>query len=318
VLACIWIALLTADFLYLKQFPDSHWISKSLLPAAALELGFYLASVLIQTRNWLNSFRPARAQALILWISALLPYLIFSLNAGTFRINAFYLLVALSAILSFWYAILPRRPAYDIGFLIIAAAPVVTHVFSRIYLSPDRHLRVDILGHLMWIRLGIVALLVLREWDPGSFGLWPSLHEWRSGAFYYCLALIPLVGIALALHNVRWSPLNGPWWKIAGVAGATFFGFLWVTALSEELFFRGVVARALLNHLPSRTFAVVLSAAIFGASHLWFRQFPNWRESTVAAVLGIFCAWAYARTGSVKTPMVAHTLIVITWKLFFR
>jgi membrane protease YdiL (CAAX protease family) len=307
-----------ADVIYSKQFPDSPWITRALLPALALELGCYLASVFVQTRNWFSAFRSARAQAALLWFSALLPYLIFSLSAGTFHSNAFYLLVGLSAIFSFWHAFLPRRAAYDVGFLLIAAAPLVTKVFSRIYLSPDRHLRADILGQLMWIRVGILALLVLREWDPGPFSLWPTLAEWRTGALYYSVAIVPVALLALATHDVRWAPLTGEWWRITGIAVGTFFGFLWVTALSEELFFRGVVARTLLDALPSRTLAIVLSSLVYGAAHLWFHTFPDWRQAIVAALLGIFCAAAYARTGSVRVPMVTHTLVITTWRLFFK
>jgi membrane protease YdiL (CAAX protease family) len=285
-----------------------------------MEVGCYLASVVFQTRNWFASFRPAKAQAVVLWISAVVPYLIFSLRAGTFNRNAFYLLVALTAIFSFWHVVLPRRPAYDFGFLVIAAAPFVTRVFSRIYVSPDRHVRLDvhILGQLMWIRLGIAALLILREWEPGAFGLWPTLREWRSGAGYYCAAVVPLVALALAVHDARWEPLAGDWWRVAGIGVGTFFGFLWVTALGEELFFRGVIERALLDNLNSKAAAVVGSAVLFGAAHLWFRGFPDWRSAAVAGVLGIFCGWGYARTGSVRVPMVTHTLVVTTWRLFFR
>ena len=317
-LAFTWGALLAADLVVAKQFPDAQWLTRALLPALALEAGCYLASAFVQTRNSITLFRPARAQAAVLWLSALLPYLIFSLSAGTFHRNAFYLLVGLTAIFSFWHVVLPRRPAYDFGFLVIAATPFITRVFSRIYLSPDRHLRADILGHLMWIRVGIVALLVFREWNPGSFGLWPKAREWRSGALYYCAAVIPLVALALATHDLRWAPLAGEWWRVSGMAVATFFGCLWVTALAEELFFRGVIARALLDHLPSQVLAVVLSALVFGAAHLWFRAFPDWRSAVVAALLGIFCGFAYARTGSVRVSMVTHTLVVTTWRLFFR
>ncbi len=307
-----------ADLVYSKQFPQSPWITKAFLPAFALEVGFYLASVFLETRNWFASFRPVRAQAALLWLSALLPYIIFSLRAGTFHRNAFYLLVGISAVFSFWHAILPRRAAYDFGFLVIAAAPIITRAFSRIYLAPDRHLPADILGKLMWIRLGLIALLVVREWNPGAFGIWPTLLEWRAGALYYAAAIVPLALIALGVHDVRWAPLSGAWWRVSGVAIGTFFGFLWVTALSEELFFRGVITRALLTSLPSRALAIGLSAILFGACHLWFRGFPDWREAIVASALGIVCATAFARTNSVRVSMVTHTLMVTTWRLFFR
>jgi membrane protease YdiL (CAAX protease family) len=303
---------------YLKQFPNSSWITMALLPALAVEVSCYLASVFSQTRNSFALFRPARAQAALLWFSAIVPYLIFSLGVGTLHSNAFYLLVALTGIFSFWHILLPRRAAYDIGFLIIAAAPFVTRVFSRIYLPPDRHIRPEILGQLMWIRVGILALLVLREWDPGPFGFWPTLAEWKTGALYYCVAIVPVALLALGVHDVRWSPMTGEWWRVGGIAIGTFLGFLWVTALSEELFFRGVVTRALLDHLPSRTLAIACSATIFGSAHLWFHGFPDWRQASVAALLGIFCGVAYARTGSVRVSMVTHTLVITTWRLFFK
>jgi membrane protease YdiL (CAAX protease family) len=230
----------------------------------------------------------------------------------------------LTAIFSFWHAVFPRRPAYDFGFLVIAALPFVTRVFSRIYASPAPpahpgvHIDVHILGQLMWIRLGIVALLVLREWTPGAFGLWPNAREWRLGALYYAAALIPLVMVALALHDARWVPPGEEWWRAAGTGVAAFFGFLWVTALGEELFFRGVITRALLDNVPSRFLAVVLSAVVYGAAHLWFRGFPDWRSALVAALLGIFCGWGYAQTESVRVPMVTHALVVATWRLFFK
>ena len=107
----------------------------------------------------------------------------------------------------------------------------------------------------MWIRLGILALLVLREWDPGPFSLWPTLLEWRKGALYYCAAIAPVALLALGVHYVHWSPVSGEWWRVGGIAIGTFFAFLWVIALSEELFFRGVIAHfgdcALGNHLWS-------------------------------------------------------------------
>ena len=289
-----------------------------MLPALALEIGCYLASAFIQTRNWLSSFRPARAQAAVLWCSAVVPYLIFSLCAGTFHSNAFYLLVGLTAIFSFWHVILPRRAAYDIGFLVIAAAPFITRVFSRIYLAPDKHVRPEILGQLMWIRVGILALLALREWNPGPFSLWPTLREWRMGGIYYCATIVPVALLGLAVHDVRWSPITGEWWRVSGLAIGTFFGFLWTTALGEELFFRGVVQRALLDNLPSRVLAILLSSVIYGGAHLWFHAFPDWRQALVAALLGIFLGDAYARTGSVRVSMVAHTLVITTWRLFFK
>lgn len=288
------------------------------LPAFLVEAIFYSAAGFEETRGWVARIRSRRTQAGLLWISALAPYLLFSFLAGTFQVNAFRLLAVLVAVFAFWYAIVPRRFAYDAGFLIIAAAPILLRVFQRIYRAPDGHTRVDVLGHLMWIRVGIVALLVLREWDAGAFGFWPRREEWKTGVVYYLLAVAPIVALSLGLHDTRFAPLQGEWWRIAGIAIGTFSGILWVLALSEELFFRGVIERALLNSWGSPALAVVLSSLLFGGVHLWFRAFPDWRRALVATVLGIACGLAYLRTGSVRAPMVTHAFVVATWRVLFR
>ena len=286
------------------------------LPAFLLEAVFYLGSVFAETRTWLARLRPVRVQAVFLWFSALAPYLIFSFGTDTFQRNGFYLLAGLTAVLSFWYALLPRRPVYDFGFLVVAAAPLVSRVFARIYRPPGDQLDADILGHLMWIRLGIAALLVLREWNPGAFGFWPRSREWRAGMLYYLVSIIPIVVLAMGIHDVRFELRAGPWWRVAGIGIGTFFGILWVVALSEELFFRGVIEHAMLGR--SRVGAVVVSAALYGSAHLWVHQFPNWRHAAVVAVLGIVLGIAYAQTESVRTAMVTHALVVATWRVFFK
>jgi membrane protease YdiL (CAAX protease family) len=93
---------------------------------------------------------------------------------------------------------------------------------------------------------------------------------------------------------------------------------LWVVALGEELFFRGVIERALLNGWRSPVPAVLLSAILFGSAHLWFHEFPNWRRALIATLLGLGCGMAYLRNGSVRAPMVTHALVVTTWRVFFK
>jgi len=288
------------------------------LPAFLAEAIFYLGSIFAATRERFSHLPSRQLQGLVLWISALFPYLIFASLAGTLQRNAIEVLAFLTGVLAFWYVLLPRRPAYDIGFLLVAAAPMILRVFPRLYVSPDPRPQIDVLGHLMWIRLGIVALLIFREWNPGEFGLWPKAREWRVGFACYAAALIPLASLAVFLRDLRFAPMQGEWWQVTGIAIATFFGVLWVLALGEELFFRGVIERAFLIEWRSRWFAILLSALLFGTAHLWYHQFPNWQRGLVAAVLGIACGVAYAQSNSVRAPMVTHALVVTTGKLLFR
>jgi uncharacterized protein len=311
-------ALLATALVYSSEHPSSHWIMTAALPAFMLEAIFYLGSGFESTRFWFSRISSPRTQATLLWVSALIPYCVFSLLAGTFLGNAFEMLALLTGVLAFWYVLLPRRIAYDAGFLIVAAAPVISRVFPRIYRSPEDHLRVDILGHLMWIRLGIAALLILREWNPGAFGFWPKAREWRLGILYYLALLAPIIVLALGLHDVRFELQRGPWWRILGVAVGTFFGALWVIALGEELLFRGVIEQAFLKAWRSPVLAIALSAVLFGAVHLWFHQFPDWRQAALATLLGVGCGIGYWQSSSVRVPMVTHAFVIATWRLFFR
>lgn len=315
---CSYVSLFVAASFYSQAHAGAHWIWTAALPAFLLEATFYLGATFEDTRTAFARIGSLRTQAGALWLSALLPYLVFSLLSGTFVGNAFYLLAFLTGVFALWHAVLPRRLVYDFGFLVIAAVPVIMRVFQKIYQSPDPHIRADILGHLMWIRVGIVALLVLRQWDPGRFGLWPRLREWKIGVFYYLLVLIPICLLALGLHDVRFVlPERNPW-QIAVIAIGTFFGIFWVVALSEELFFRGVVTPAVLRVWRSPVLAVVVSALLYGSVHLWFHDFPNWRRALVTTLLGLACGAAYLRSGSVRAPMVTHAFIVTTWRIFFR
>ncbi len=288
------------------------------LPAFFVEAVFYLGSVFQETREWFQAIRPRRLQGVLLWVSALVPYLVFAIFAGTFETRAFEVIAALTAVLTFWYLALPRRAAYDVGFMVIAAAPVILRVFPRIYVSPDVHLRMDVLGHLMWIRMAIAALLIFREWNPGAFGFWPRAFEWRVGILYYFAAIVPIVLLALSLHDVRFEPARGEWWQIAGLGLGTFFGILWVVALGEDLLFRGVVQRAILDRWQSPAAAILVSAALFGSVHLWFSHFPNWQRAVVVTALGIACGLAYLQSRSVRASMVTHALVVTTWRVLFK
>ena len=311
-------ALVIAASFYSQIHAGAHWIWAAALPALLLEATFYLGATFEDTRAAFACVGSPRTQAGVLWASAILPYLLFSFLSGTFINSAFYLLLLLTGIFIFWHVVLPRRPIYDFGFLVIAAVPIIAGIFKRIYRSPDPHIPVDILGHLMWIRIGIVALLVLRQWNPGRFGLWPRLREWKIGTVYYLVVLVPICLLALGLHDVQFELRYKDPWKIAAVAIGTFFGFLWVVALSEELFFRGVITPAVLKACRSPILAVIVPALLYGSVHLWFHDFPNWRRALVTTLLGLACGAAYLRSGSVRAPMVTHAFMVTTWRIFFH
>ena len=111
-------------------------------------------------------------------------------------------------------------------------------------------------------------------------------------------------------------------WKLrAGpnlaLAIAEFFGILWVVALSEEFFFRGLLQQWLERWTGSSIGALIIASFFFGAAHLWVHEFPNWRYSAVAATLGLFCGMAWRETRSIQASMVTHALAATIYRVFF-
>ena len=60
-----------------------------------------------------------------------------------------------------------------------------------------------------------------------------------------------------------------------------------------------------------------MTSLLFGAAHLWFRDFPNWRMAAVAAVAGVFYGLAFRQAKSIRASMVTHALTVTAWRVFF-
>ena len=317
-LICVWISLGVAAAAYAHDSPQSHWITTGLLPAFMIEAIFFLSIGFTETRLLFARIRPLRLQSSIMIVSGILPYVVATRAAGTFDPHAFLILLGLCTVISCWYWVLPRRIAYDVGFLIVVAAVIVLRVFGWLYVSPMPRLKIDILGHLMWIRLAIIAMLVQRGWDVGPVSFWPKRREWQLGVIQYVLMIVPLFLFGWLVHLVSFSPKQGDFVRIAGSAIGTFFGILWVVALSEELFFRGVIAKALLEWKKSMGIAIGVSSLIFGSAHLWMRDFPNWKMACSATIAGIFFARAYFLGGSVRAAMVTHALTVTTWRMLFR
>jgi membrane protease YdiL (CAAX protease family) len=55
---------------------------------------------------------------------------------------------------------------------------------------------------------------------------------------------------------------------------------------------------------------------VFGAVHLPFGHFPNWRFALVAAIAGYFYAKSYQATGSVRSAMITHALTNVVARVF--
>jgi membrane protease YdiL (CAAX protease family) len=314
VLGAGWALLGLGAWIYARMKGIPEWSALSVAAAFLLEFPFYLLPGFEALRGALAARGKARG-ACILTASSIAPYLIYALPTGRFGLLPFLALLLIAVAVSFWYLVLPAGAATDAIFLLLLAAIVLAKVFDRIYLSPFPRISISILGHIMLIRTAATAILVIRGDSRAEFRFLPSRDEWRTGLRYFAM-LLPVAGLAywaLGLVRLRTTPLN------PAQSLGTFFGILWVVALSEEFFFRGLLQQWMERWTGNGIAALVITSVLFGSAHLGFHGvFPNWRFAIVAGILGLFCGLAWKRSRSVQASMVTHALTVTLWRVFFN
>ena len=210
---------------------------------------------------------------------------------------------------------LKPSPLVDLLFLVLMAGVFLSRMFTRRSIRARRRTcNWRFSASLMWIRLGVMAVLSLPRLENIRFGFLPKLDEWRIGLQQF-LYFLPVGGLAaFLLHFARFQPVTLVWWKMLVFVPAIFFGILWVVALAEEFFFRGLLQQILTRGLHSEVAGLGLTSILFGAVHLPFRKFPNWRFAIMAAITGVFYGIAFLKSRSVRASMVTHALVVTTWR----
>jgi len=314
-LPLIWLACAIAGLVYANQQNIPLRLALAALPAFLLEATFYAVLGIERWRTRLEKLPPAAVGG-VLTLAAVAPYSVAALAFGSFNLHAFAWIAGLAAVAAFWYAILPQKAPVDLSFLLLLAVVVLTNILRKQYVNPAPKLRMDELAALMWIRTGAFAMLSVRRTKGVGFGFWPQRWEWLVGTSYY-LAFLPVAAATAWGIGFAKPHLPHGWEQTTALAVATFFGVLWVLALGEEFFFRGLLQQWMGAWLGNQWLGLTATSAIFGAAHLWFRAFPNWRFAVLAAVAGVFYGLAFRQGRSIRASMVTHALTVTTWRLLF-
>ncbi len=305
-----WVLLGTAGTLYARFKGIPNWAALPVLAAFLVTYPFYLVPAFPGLRDRLAGV------PLIGYLTAcsVLPYLLCCCGAVRFQWEGLARLIALALTFSLWYVVLPAKPLVDVGFLAFIAAVLLGKYLNTIYIPLYPPFKdIIVLGHIALIEIVVMVLMTVRRVKDAGYGFLPNWAEWRIGALHF-IYFVPIgLPLALVLRAVRFAP-PAPVWKIAG----TFFGFLWVVALSEEFFFRGVLQQWMEEWTRNRTAALAITSCLFGLVHLGFGgRFPNWPWVAVVGVLGWFCGHARNQAGSIRAGMVTHALVVTTWRAFF-
>ncbi len=282
-------------------------IALALLVASLLQLASYFS---LTRPGWREFWTPGH---LVLFTP--LPWLLYAIPCGVFRSHALVALLGLVALAAFWFYLLPVSRYTDLGFVALMAAPLLLNWFGAIYPRPWPKVPTEILGHVLWIHVGLATILNVRRIDPG-FGFWPQVRHWRAGVVWFAASMPPVLALVYGLGFAHFE-FPGTAYKYAA-AVPTFFGILWVVALSEEFFFRGLLQHWIEAWTGRPALAIGVASALFGLAHLGYRHFPNWQMALLAALMGVFYGLAYRQGGGVRASMVTHALVVTTWKTFFR
>ncbi len=232
-LPLIWLGSALAAYIYSRQYHIPVNLVLKALPAFLLEASFYYALGVERWRARLERLPPA-VVALALTFSAAVPYCAAALAFGFFHWQSLAAILGLAGVASFWYVLLPHEGAADLLYVVFMAAVFLASLERREYIDPYPKLTLDVLGKVMWIRVGAFAMLSVRRMKGVGFGFWPKPGEWAIGLLYFILFL---PAAALMSRAVRFGSPHMPapgWERITVLALGTFFGVLWVLALARN------------------------------------------------------------------------------------
>jgi uncharacterized protein len=308
-LVILWFTLCIAAFLYSQDKHIPRAVVLAVLPAFLIEAACYLATGFASVRARLEQLsRPLLISAFV--ATAVVPYTVYSVGTGLFSLRSAAIIGAMAAAPPLWYVLWRPSAIADIAFLVLMALPKLLDSFEPLYADPIPRLHIHVLGLVMWYRTGILAVLLVRRMEGIGFSFVPRSGEWRIGIRNYLLFLPVGVALAFAIGFLRLDPvaLNV---RTLLVAIGTFLGVLWVLAVAEEFFFRGLLQQLLARKLGKQGLAILIASLVFGAAHL-----PNWKLALLAAFAGLFYGQAYSQSGSIRAAMVTHALVVTTWRVF--
>jgi CAAX protease family protein len=169
------------------------------------------------------------------------------------------------------------------------------------------------LSEILGVDVAVILFVSMRKLAGVGFSLVPRRADLPVAAWNLLIFSCIAIPIGLWTHFI--VPVHGSA-DLLGIPGR-FVAILLLIALPEELLFRGLIQNLLEKALPA-TYALLLAALIFGASHLNNGPSPDWRYFLLASVAGVFYGLAYRRSGGLMAACLLHAAVDTIWREFFR
>ena len=198
----------------------------------------------------------------------------------------------------------------DYAAIVILWLPLWLQWLYRVFPYPPQ--LTHVLSVLLALSAGIAGFILLRRLDGVGYAL-----EWRRGfawnfAFHFLLFIAIAAPLGMRLHFLLWSP------SIRRLQPLVIIGIFFFTAWPEELLFRGLLQNLLSRTLDNEWAALMVTAIIFGFSHILHAPVPNWKYVLLAAIAGFFYGRAWMKTRSLVPGVLMHALVDISWHVLFR
>ena len=241
-----------------------------------------------------------------------LPYLLFALPSHEFQFRYALIMALLPVVLGLLLELAPHRQKLLWQDVIVLAVLALT-LELRLLSGAWSHAGLGSLPKLYLADVALYLYLIVRNIDGMGYSFQPQASAFRSGVreflFYAPFALL----FGLSTHFLHVSPRVHSLWHIVAAVLVTFL----LTAVPEELFFRGILQN-LLEPAAGRIGALATASLVFGLAHFHKGAAFNWRYVIMAAVAGVFYGRAWRERRQILASAITHTTVDVVWSLFFR
>ncbi len=147
-----------------------------------------------------------------------------------------------------------------------------------------------------------------------------SKNDWRLVRNIFILLFVVILPLAYSLDFIKFGLRKSFVAHPFKIALTYALGIFFMTAIPEELIFRGLIQNTILKKF-SFYWGMLIASVIFGLSHLNNTQggfpIPNWRFALLATIAGWGYGYVFINRKSLIAAAFLHALVDFTWVIFF-